>query len=181
MESNGLLVSFAKLRAPRNVELLEPGAACCTFDACALDDARGAIRIVPGDARLSLEHEPPQEFDVLAVDAFTSDAVPIHLLTDEAFALYWSHLRPDGVLAVHVTNRYLNLARIVAGSSVNRGRQVDLVMNTEDPRQGGFSSEWMLVSSAVSSSRTRVGSPVFVPRSYRSWTDDFGSIWTVMK
>src|SRR5207249_4326026 len=70
--------------------------------------------VARGDARLTLERETPQNFDVLVVDAFTGDAIPIHLLTKEAFQLYWRHLKPNGVLAVHVTNTYVKLAPIVA-------------------------------------------------------------------
>ena len=70
--------------------------------------------VVLGDARLSLEREQSKQFDVLAVDAFSGDAIPVHLLTRQAFALYWRHLKPDGVLAVHVSNKYLNLAPVVA-------------------------------------------------------------------
>jgi hypothetical protein len=147
-----------------------------------LADAAGQVRVIPGDARISLENQPPQNFDVLVVDAFTSDAVPTHLLTDEAFALYWSHVRSDGVLAVHVTNRYLDLARVVAGSRPNAGRYLRLVANTEDPKQGGFASQWVLVSTGEAPLATiAAAAPVAVPQSYRPWTDGYSSIWTVMK
>jgi hypothetical protein len=146
-----------------------------------LDATAGVVRVIAGDARISLERQAPQGFDVLVVDAFTSDAVPTHLLTDEAFALYWSHLRSDGVLAVHVTNRYLDLARVVAGSRPNAGRYVRLVANTEDPQQGGFSSQWVVVTTGEAPLTTVATMPVAVPRSYRPWTDNYSSIWTVMK
>ena len=74
-----------------------------------------------GDARLVLERQESQQFDVLAVDAFSGDAIPVHLLTRQAYALYWRHLKPDGVLAVHVSSRYLALAPVVAmGAAENR-------------------------------------------------------------
>ena len=66
-----------------------------------------------GDARLSLEREPPQQFDVLVLDAFNSDAIPTHLLTREAFEIYFRHLKPDGVIAVHISNRHLNLIPVM--------------------------------------------------------------------
>lgn len=81
-----------------------------------IDDlqARGArYELALGDARLSLEHEPAQRFDALLLDAFSGDSVPVHLLTREAFAIYQRHLQPDGVIAVHITNKYLNLAPVV--------------------------------------------------------------------
>src|SRR5262249_55405144 len=72
--------------------------------------------IVQGDARLSLEREPPRQFDVLVVDAFSSDAIPVHLLTREALTVYLRHLRaPDGVVALHVSNRYLDLKPVSQG------------------------------------------------------------------
>ena len=67
-------------------------------------DCPAKVDVVLGDARLSLEREPSQQFDVLAVDAFSGDAIPVHLLTLETFRLYFRHLRPDGILAVHVSN-----------------------------------------------------------------------------
>ena len=76
-----------------------------------LRESPAHVDVVRGDARLSLEREPDQRFNVLAVDAFTGDSVPIHLLTSQAFQLYFGHLAPNGVVAVHVSNRYLNLAR----------------------------------------------------------------------
>src|SRR5205814_881496 len=78
-----------------------------------LPDCKAKVDVVLGDARLSLEREAPENYDVLAVDAFSSDAIPVHLLTREAIALYFRHLQPGGVLAVHVSNKYLNLAPVV--------------------------------------------------------------------
>ena len=76
--------------------------------------ARGAgVSVHIGDARLTLEREPDQKFDVLLLDAFSGDAIPMHLLTREAFEIYHRHLAPDGILVVHVTNTYLTLAPVV--------------------------------------------------------------------
>ena len=75
--------------------------------------------------------KPPENFDVLAVDAFSSDAIPIHLLTREAMELYFHHLRPDGILAVHISNRYLDLQPVLAGETNATGR-VARVVDTED-------------------------------------------------
>ena len=76
-----------------------------------LRQSSASVNVVLGDARLSLEREAQQQFDVLAVDAFSSDAIPIHLLTREAFALYLGHIKPSGLIAVHVSNKYLDLSR----------------------------------------------------------------------
>ena len=82
-----------------------------------LRDARGEVSVSLGDGRLVLEREAPQAFDVLVVDAFSSDAIPTHLLTREAFGVYLRHLAEGGVLAVHVTNRYVDLKPVVRGAA----------------------------------------------------------------
>ena len=78
-----------------------------------LRDCPCGVTVVPGDGRLALEREPPQDFDVLIVDAFNGDSIPVHLLTRQAFDAYMKHLRPGGILAMHVTNRYLDLTPVV--------------------------------------------------------------------
>ena len=72
---------------------------------------KARLDVTLGDGRLSLEREPPKSFDRLAADAFSSDAIPVHLLTREAFSLYFRHLKPDSVLAVNVSNRYMDVGR----------------------------------------------------------------------
>ena len=81
-------------------------------------------RVVLGDARLSLETEPPQNFDLLIMDAFSGDAIPVHLITREAFQIYWRHVKPDGVLAVHVSNRFLDVGPVVAMQAEQDGKRV---------------------------------------------------------
>ena len=78
-----------------------------------LNESAAATEVVAGDGRLALEREPPQNFDVLILDAFSGDSIPVHLLTRQAFEVYFRHLRPGGIVAVHVTNRYLDLAPVV--------------------------------------------------------------------
>src|ERR1051326_6211762 len=92
---------------------LVPGIARTLFTY--LNDCPAKVEIVMGDARLSLERQPDQQFDVLAVDAFSSDSIPVHLLTKEAMLLFYRHLKPDGILAVHISNRYLDLQPVLAG------------------------------------------------------------------
>jgi protein-L-isoaspartate O-methyltransferase len=74
-----------------------------------LSDCQGACKVVLGDARLNLEREAPNDFDVLVLDAFSGDSIPTHLLTDEAFQIYKKHLKPEGLLVLHITNSYLRL------------------------------------------------------------------------
>lgn len=96
-------------------------------------ESRGAkVNTVLGDARLMLESEPDQGFDVLLLDAFSGDAIPVHLLTQEAFAIYRRHMKPDGVIVVHVTNSYLALAPVVEGLAADMGWKTTRVITEED-------------------------------------------------
>ena len=101
----------------------------------------GKRQIILGDARLSLENELKQginrKFDLLSVDACSGDAIPVHLLTREAYKIYWQHLRPTGVLAVHVSNRYLSLAPGVALAAAEDGKQaMEINYDGDDDKQG---------------------------------------------
>jgi spermidine synthase len=104
-----------------------------------LADSKATINVVLGDARLSLEREPKQNFDVLVVDAFTSDVIPVHLLTREAFRLYFLHLKKSGVLAVHVSSRYLDLAPVVhLAAAESMGKHATLVEISRRKRSPHF-------------------------------------------
>jgi SAM-dependent methyltransferase len=111
------------------------------------------IEIVPGDARLSLEREPSRQFDILALDAFTSDAIPVHLLTCEAFQVYLRHLKPDGVIAVHISNRYLRLEPVVMRLADHLGLDAALIEDdgledSDIDAESGcvYESDWVLLS-----------------------------------
>ncbi|MGE3775601.1 MAG: spermidine synthase [Pirellulaceae bacterium] len=105
------------------------------------------IDIQMGDARLSLERETPQQLDVLVLDAFSGDSIPAHLLTQEAFALYRRHLKPDGVLAVHISNRHLRLEPVILRQAEHLGLQCVEVVNRGDAANAVLLSKWMLVTS----------------------------------
>jgi spermidine synthase len=150
-----------------------------------LRDAKGAADVVMGDARLSLEREPPQGFDVLAVDAFSSDAIPMHLLTREAFEVYFRHLRADGVLAVHVSNRHLDLAPIVKLAAEYHGRLARLIDSEADPAKGVGSAYWVLVSADRAffdrPALASVARDIWVAPQVRQWTDDYSSVLPVLR
>jgi spermidine synthase len=101
------------------------------------------VEIVMGDARLTMEREPPQQYDVLALDAFSGDAIPVHLLTREAFELYFRHLKPDGVLAVHVSNKYLELEPVVERIAREMGKPARIVESRERPEIGVHGANWV--------------------------------------
>jgi len=150
-----------------------------------LGDSRATVETVLGDARLSLEREPPQHFDVIAVDAFSSDSIPVHLLTREAFAVYFRQLKPDGVLAVHISNRYLDLAPVVNQEAQAFGKPVLMIDNESDEEGDISASSWMLVSSRPGYlNRASLKSfSVLIPShpGLRIWTDDYSNLWQIVK
>ncbi len=153
-----------------------------------LRDSRARVDVVMGDARLSLERGRARlardPYDVLVVDAFSSDAIPVHLLTRECFALYHRVLAPDGVLAVHISNRYLDLQPLVRGLAAAFGDEVRTVHHGSDPAAGASNSTWMLLTknrAFLDDPDVRAidpeppGAPAFV------WTDDFSNLLEVLK
>ena len=97
-----------------------------------LGDSEARIELALGDARLALEREAPQNFDVLAVDAFSSDAIPVHLITREALGVYLKHVKPDGIVAFHVSNRFLDLVPVVARLASEHRAHVVIVRDDPD-------------------------------------------------
>ena len=132
-----------------------------------------------------LESEAPQRFDVLAVDVFSGDSVPVHLLTREAFAVYFRHLRPSGILAVHISNLYLDLEPVVAAAARAYGKTA-LVFDFVPSKSQSlcYPAKWVLVMDpavAASSARFAGGSPAHAAPKFRAWTDDYSSLFSVMR
>jgi spermidine synthase len=155
------------------------------FTFWSLFEERGAqAEIVMGDARISLERERDrgrrQDFDVLVLDVFTGDAIPVHLLTREAFATYYQHLAENGILAVHVSNRHLNLLPVVRAMATQF--DVDMAyVGVEEPL-----SEWVLLAEldvlqAIAAAHE--GKMVRVQQTEGSviWTDDYSNIFSVLR
>ncbi|MBI1751117.1 MAG: fused MFS/spermidine synthase [Acidobacteria bacterium] len=150
-----------------------------------LDHGKAATEVVLGDARLSLEAEAPQGYDLLAIDAFSSDSIPVHLLTQEAFALYFRHLSPRGVLAVHVSNRYLALQPVVR-AAVNAFHKQARVVDTEsDQEEGAYGSTWVLVTqddAFFSRAAFQDNEDVKrLPGASLPWRDDFSNLFRALK
>ncbi len=145
------------------------------------------VEIAMGDARLSMEHEAPQSFDLLALDAFSGDAIPVHLLTKEAFDTYMRHLKPDGIVAVHISNHYLDLEPVVV--NLARHFKLELASIDHDETEDEFwdySSTWILLSrnKAILDSPAIAGSTNAVAtNSIRVplWTDDFTAMFQIVK
>jgi SAM-dependent methyltransferase len=150
-----------------------------------LRDTRAKVDIAMGDARLSLEAEPDQQFDVLAVDAFSGDAIPVHLLTREAFALYLRHLKPGGILAIHTSNTYLNLNPVVQSLAGDAHYPVRLITNDDDLRKLIDASDWVLVTRnqqfLSDLDATAFEEPIVVPPKLRLWTDDYNNLFQILR
>jgi SAM-dependent methyltransferase len=143
-----------------------------------LAESAARVEVALGDARLSLEQEPPERFDLIVVDAFSSDAIPVHLLTREALDVYLKHLRPGGVVAFHTSNRYVDLPPVVARIAAQRGLTARIVDADEDDTFNTPSS-WVLVSRdsrffAAPQIRTAVSKLAHIAA--RAWTDDFSDL-----
>jgi hypothetical protein len=141
--------------------------------------------ILLGDARLTLEGQASQQFDVLAVDAFSSDAIPIHLLTREAFAIYFRHLKPSGILAVHISNRYLDLAPVCALGARDFGK-LATVVGDDGENDFELPSTWVLLTSDLSvlQSHSFDGAdpfPAVAPANFREWTDNYSNVFQILK
>jgi hypothetical protein len=141
--------------------------------------------ILMGDARLTLERQEPQNYDILAVDAFSSDAIPVHLLTREAIQLYFRHLKPNGVLALHISNRYLDLKPVCEGGAAAVGRQAWVVEDDAEQASYFSSSTWVLVTSDLSifqtpSFRDAYSYAISPKKNFRAWTDDYSNLFQIL-
>jgi hypothetical protein len=150
-----------------------------------LRDSPAQISFADGDARISLAQEPPQNFDVLVVDAFSGDAIPLHLLTHEAMSLYQKHLAHGGILAFHVSNQYLTLAPEVSLLASSIGMQAKLIDSPPDDARGEYAATWVLASNNAEFFQSPTVSLVArtIPNQpgLHLWTDDYSSLLPIMK
>lgn len=147
-----------------------------------LKDSKAKIELRMGDARLTLEKLPPQNYDVIVLDAFSSDAIPTHLLTLEAFTSYRRHLRPGGVIAVHISNRYLDLEPVVIRAA-EHAKLSALFFNDSGESvenadaEDAYTSDWILLSDDAATLKqpglAKYGTtPKAVPPGIGPWTDE---------
>lgn len=150
-----------------------------------LNDCGGDLKVNLGDARLTLESQEPQNFDLLAVDAFSGDAIPVHLLTREAVIEYFRHIKVDGILAVHVSNRYLDLLPIVAGIAEDLHKRAIVVDDDGSEGKDPAANTWVLLSSTPSVFDDQAFnadwvSPAKLDPKIKPWTDDYSNLLQVM-
>lgn len=145
-----------------------------------LSQSEAQCEVVLGDARISLEREAPQQYDVLVVDAFSGDAVPVHLLTKEAVQLYFRHLKPDGVLALHLTNRYLDLPAAAGNVLSSLYLPARLIPGASDGNKNIYFTLWGLAARQESVLRRLPSLPLAQPMptrpDQRPWTDQYSNL-----
>jgi SAM-dependent methyltransferase len=149
-----------------------------------LNDCKAKVDVAMGDARLSLEREPDEHFDVLAVDAFSSDSIPVHLLTREAMRVYFRHLNPNGVLAVHISNRYLDLQPVVQGQAREFGKLARVVDTDDDDSQDVFGATWVLLTDPATGfgpEEREHSAEIASKRHVKLWTDDYSNLFQILK
>ena len=147
------------------------------------------VELVLGDARLSMERETPQNFDVLALDAFSGDAIPAHLLTVEAFEVYLKHMKPDGIIAVHISNRYLDLAPVVAALAEHFDFAQVEIHSADGQGAGDASSDWILLTrnkaflatKAVKEALENAAADEDSEVTPFLWTDQYSNLFRILK
>jgi hypothetical protein len=148
-----------------------------------LAESEAKTDVVAGDGRLALQQEAPKSFDVIVLDAFSDDSIPVHLLTREAFEIYFERLRDGGVLAIHLTNRYLKLDSVVAALAENMRKQMAMVHSAADPERQISAADWAVVADTREALRSLLG-PAGVmetgPKT-RPWTDEYSNLFHVWK
>jgi SAM-dependent methyltransferase len=148
-----------------------------------LDDSPAKIEVVLGDARLSLEREDPQHFDVLVVDAFSGDSIPVHLITVEAFTEYLRHMKPEGVIAFHVSNRFLDLKPVLLAIAERHGLEYAYLHETAE--SGGTTSDWVVMTRhkpfILKQLIVEATEPVAPRPDWRIWTDGYNNLIQVFK
>jgi hypothetical protein len=148
-----------------------------------LKDCRGKLEVVLGDGRLSLEREPNQQYDLLVIDAFSGDAIPMHLLTKQALELYFRHLKAGGILALHITNNHLDLEPVVEKLSTALGKRALLVSSDSDQQHNIFRAVWALLSSQPIESPAigNVAEGLTARPDLQVWTDDYNNLFQILK
>ena len=151
-----------------------------------LGDTPARVEVALGDGRLVLESEPSQQFDLLVMDAFSGDSVPVHLITREAFRTYFRHLKPGGMLAVNITNTYLDLRPVVERAAAAFGK-VALVYDykPDDDDFLCFGCSWTLImdgaTAAAHPGLQQAGHVLRQERPFRAWTDDYSNMFGILR
>jgi hypothetical protein len=154
-----------------------------------VSDSQANVTTVLGDARISLEREladgHPQNFDVLVLDTFSSDSIPVHLVTKEAFDLYLNHLAPDGIIAAHISNLHLDLKPVFWQLAKHYGLQMVLIDYPGD-NNGGYPTEWLLLTRdpallQIPAIQIHADNLKGYSTEIQLWTDDYSNLFQILK
>ncbi len=154
-----------------------------------LADAPAQPKMILGDGRLQLAQAPEQQFDLLVMDAFSSDAIPIHLITQEALQLYLSKLKPTGLIAINITNRFLDLEPVLAALTESLDlvalQQYNRNLSAQERQAGKTPSRWVIISRDVQNFGGLPQDPRWQPLTRQkhipAWTDDFSQLWPLIQ
>ena len=155
-----------------------------------LKDTPAKHNVVLGDARLSLTEESPQNFDILAVDAFSGDSILVHLLTIEAFKIYQRHMNTNGIISVHISNRYLNLKPVLAAATKELKLDAFVAENEFDESQSHvFGATWILMTKKGQITKEQMKINNLIPieedeeliPNFPLWTDDYSSLYPLVQ
>lgn len=151
-----------------------------------LSNCKAEVDIVLGDARLSLEALDNQQFDLLVLDAFTGDAIPVHLLTKEAFEIYFKHLKPDSLIALHISTNHVDLQSVVRRLARHFNLKTAWIETHRDDKKGIFDSDWMLITKHPNllkqeNIRKRTTPYQQPPKKINLWTDDHVNLFQILK
>lgn len=142
-------------------------------------------KVILGDARLSLSKEKNVQYDFIILDAFSSDAIPLHLITQEALDLYLTRLSPTGIIAFHTSNRHLDLPRVLANLALNRNLHAIIEYDSNTGYPGKTSSEWVLIARKKeyfdALNRSPFWKPLYSDLNTPVWTDDYSNIFSILK
>ncbi len=150
-----------------------------------LSECSVGTQVRMGDARVVLESEQPNRYDVFVLDAFSGDSIPMHLLTEEAFSLYNKHLAPDGVMAVHISNRYLDLMPVVKSTGEKQGFTVRFIRSGGDTKKGYYPALWGVLTRderllANANLKDAIAASA-QPETKLLWTDDFSNLLSALR
>jgi SAM-dependent methyltransferase len=150
-----------------------------------LSDSKANIEIVMGDGRLSLEREPNQQFDVIMMDAFSGDSIPVHLVTLEAFQQYFRHLKHNGLIVVHISNKYLDLEPVLASAVLRLGKAARIFDTHEDDSGICFGTTYVLVANTNAVFNEEpfrgAGQPLQQKAGVHAWTDSYSNMFRILK
>ncbi len=166
-------------------------AAVATQEFTFLNDSKAKSEIILGDGRLSLEREPDQKYDLLALDAFSGDSVPMHLLTREAMLTYIRHLKPDGVIVFQATNRFVDIAPVIARHAEEFGFKAVMVSDWPESTYKKAIDYWLSDTDQIIFTRNEallnsekiksVAQPIQTRSDIKRWTDDFYNLFQILK